>query len=98
MFGWWRRWKENKALLRKEVDLEGQRYETRSYEELRALADTGITERVVEGHELAFHADVHDIGKNGDLSVCVEVWGLPTPFGITPCYHFHKRPDGSVYY
>lgn len=98
MFGWMKRLQENKVLLRREVDAEGQRFESRSYAELRDLDDDQIVERVVEGHPLTFHAEVFDIKDNGDLSVCVEVMGLPTLFGIKPCYHFHKRADGSVYY
>lgn len=98
MFGCLQRLKDNKALLRREVDAEGERFEAKSYAELREMGDDAVVERGVEGHPLTFHAEVFDIKDNGDLSVCVEVMGLPTLFGIKPCYHFHKRADGNVYY
>lgn len=95
----WLQWlKQNKALLRREVDAEGRRFEAMPYAELRELADDAKVERVVEGRRLTFHADLFDISRDGDLFICVEVWGLPTLFGIKPCYHFRKRADGGVYY
>jgi hypothetical protein len=98
MLGWLQRLKDNKVLLRKAVNAEGERFEAKSYARLRDMGDDEIVERAVEGHSLTFHAEVFGIKDNGDLSVCVEVVGLPTLFGIKPCYYFHKRSDGSVYY
>lgn len=98
MFHWLHKLKQNKALLRRAVDAEGQRCEALPYQSLHDMADDALVERTVEGHLLASHAEVFDIKPNGDLSVCVEVAGLATLFGIKPCYHFHKRADGSVYY
>lgn len=98
MFRWLRKLSENKALLRRAVNAEGAGFEANRYEELRNLGDEEGSERMVEGHRLTFSAEIFDIKDNGDLLVCVQVAGLPTLFGIKPCYHFHKRIDGSVYY
>ena len=98
MFHWLRKLRENYAFLRRAVDAEGRRIEGLSYAELRELGDGPAEERVVEGRRVLFHAEVFDLRENGDMSVCVEVAGLPTLFGVKPCWHFHKRPDGSVYY
>jgi hypothetical protein len=94
---WLQRLKANQALLRREVEAEGRRFESMSYDDLRNLADAG-GERIVEGRRLLFSAETYHIKDNGDLSVCVDAAGLPTLFGVKPSYRFHKRPDGSVYY
>ena len=98
MWGWLRRLRENAAVLRRAVDAEGPRFEAMDYEALEKMTDGEGVERVVEGRTLRFWAEIFDVKPNGDLSVCVEATGLPTLLGIKPCYHFHKRRDGSVYY
>ena len=53
----------------------------------------------MNGIELQFNADLIDVSKNGDLQICIDAdtvrGAVPRAW---PSYHFHKRPDGSIYY
>jgi hypothetical protein len=93
------RLEQNRAFLRRVADEIGAEFETKSYEELRDRgAEEFSSERIVDGITITYSGEAYKTLKNGDLTFCVDVDGLPTPWGIKPSYHFHKRPDGSVYY
>jgi len=99
MWNWLQRLRENRAVLRREVNAVGAEFEAKPYEELKEIPNEGppVT-RVVEGREVWFSAEVYGIKPNGDLEVCIDAGGLPMLLGIKPSYHFFKRPDGAVYY
>lgn len=94
---WIKERRENYDILRREVEIEGKRYEKMSYEELQKPPEELSCSRVVNGVELFFSAESYNTKPNGDLCFCVDVDGLPCLF-VKPSYQFYKRKDGSVYY
>ena len=90
------------GLLRRAVNQEGGRIERLPYQQFLSHYQSPVTEwswrAVVEGAPLDFALQISDKNGAGDLLVEIEVSGLPTWFGVTPGYHFWKRPDGSISY
>jgi hypothetical protein len=93
------RLEQNRDFLRRVADEIGAEFETKSYEELRDRgAEEFSSERIVDGITTTYSGEAYETLKNGDLTFCVDLDGLPAPWGIKSSYHFYKRPDGSVYY
>lgn len=93
------RYKENYQFLRRQVDIEGKKFEEMPYEELLKPAEILSRSRVVDGIKVYFSAEAYNIKENGDIAFCIDAGAhLPTILGIKPSYQFFKRKDGSVYY
>lgn len=97
MIKWIKKRQLNFAVLRREVEIEGKKFEKMNYEELKKPAEELSTSRVVDGVEIHFSAEAYNTKDNGDLCFCIDANGLPCLF-IKPSYQFFKRKNGTVYY
>ena len=95
----WSKYLQNWHTLRREVNAVGAELEQWPYEALDQDAeDQPVIHRHLQGTELSFHVDRWKKAASGDLTICIDVKGLPTLLGVKPSYQFAKRTDGSVYY
>jgi hypothetical protein len=97
-FPWSQQLRQNYEILQREVQKLGLEYEQKSYEELLRPAEENFRVKMIDDRQITFSAEAYDRLKDGTISFCIDVDGLPTLWGIKPSYHFYKRPDGSVYY
>ena len=92
------KWRENRRILKRELEIVGKEYERKSYDELSKQTTEVYIDKVIEGKNLRFLVDRFDINeKNGDLGFCIEVCGLMRIWKILG-WQFFKRKDGTVYY
>ena len=88
----------NYRMLKKALIAAAPEFEGLPYDELLVPAEKAGAKKTVDGKDLLFSVRQNRLEKNGDICVCIDAEGLPTPLGVAPSWRFHKRKDGTVYY